>query len=61
MLLNVNYAIHTVGGGFANLLFGREGLFLTTLTGPGTVWLEGAPIDRLVEELSTPRRLGQAQ
>ena len=26
--------------GFANVLFGGEGLFLTTLTGPGRVWLQ---------------------
>ena len=26
--------------GFKNILFGGEGLFLTTLTGPGKVWLQ---------------------
>ena len=26
--------------GFKNILFGGEGLFLTTLTGPGRVWLQ---------------------
>ena len=26
--------------GFKNVLFGGEGLFLTTLTGPGRVWLQ---------------------
>ena len=26
--------------GFSNILFGGEGLFLTTLTGPGKVWLQ---------------------
>ncbi len=35
----VNYNIETVKG-FKNILFGGEGLFLTTLTGPGKVWLQ---------------------
>lgn len=26
--------------GFKNVLFGGEGLFLTTLTGPGKIWLQ---------------------
>jgi uncharacterized protein (AIM24 family) len=26
--------------GFKNVLFGGEGLFQTTLTGPGRVWLQ---------------------
>ena len=36
---SVHYDIQTVGGGLANMLFGGQGLFLTTLTGPGTVTL----------------------
>jgi len=36
---NVNYSVEMVKG-FANVLFGGEGLFLTTLTGPGRVWLQ---------------------
>lgn len=52
---SVHYDIQTVGGGLANMLFGGQGLFLTTLTGPGTVWLEGAPIDAMVKEIA--RRL----
>jgi uncharacterized protein (TIGR00266 family) len=35
----VNYSAELVKG-FANALFGGEGLFLTTLTGPGRVWLQ---------------------
>lgn len=27
--------------GFKNVMFGGEGLFVTTLTGPGTIWLQG--------------------
>lgn len=36
---SVGYQVETVKG-FKNILFGGEGLFLTTLTGPGKVWLQ---------------------
>jgi len=38
--------------GFKNVLFGGEGLFVTTLTGPGTVWLQGQPPERMVSEIA---------
>ena len=37
--------------GFRNLLFGGEGLFLATLTGPGHVALQSMPILNLAEEI----------
>ena len=37
--------------GFRNVLFGGEGLFLATLTGPGRVWLQSMPIINLAEEI----------
>ena len=43
---SVNYEIGFVGG-FKNTLFGGEGLFLATLTGPGRVWLQSLPFSRL--------------
>jgi uncharacterized protein (TIGR00266 family) len=42
----VNYDIQFVGG-FKNKLFGGEGLFFATLTGPGDVWLQSLPFSRL--------------
>lgn len=36
---SVTYDVTTVKG-FANVLFGGEGLFLSTVTGPGKVWLQ---------------------
>lgn len=33
--------------GFKNILFGGEGLFLTTLTGPGKIWLQTISIAEL--------------
>jgi hypothetical protein len=38
--------------GFKNVLFGGEGLFVTTLTGPGTVWLQGQPPQRMISEIA---------
>ena len=34
-------------GGIKNTLFGGEGLFLATLTGPGEVWCQSLPFSRL--------------
>lgn len=33
--------------GLKNIVFGGEGLFLTTIKGPGTVWLQSMPISKL--------------
>ena len=43
---SVNYDIRMTGG-IKNSIFGGEGLFLATLTGPGTVWLQTLPFTRL--------------
>ena len=37
--------------GVRNILFGGEGLYLATLTGPGRVWLQSMPIMNLAEEI----------
>lgn len=42
----VKLSIETVKG-VKNIMFGGEGLFLTTLEGPGTVWLQTMPISKL--------------
>jgi uncharacterized protein (TIGR00266 family) len=42
----VDYDIQFVGG-IKNTLFGGEGLFFATLTGPGLVWIQSLPISRL--------------
>ena len=38
--------------GFRNVIFGGEGLFLATLTGPGKVWLQSMPVMNLAEEIA---------
>lgn len=43
---SVDYDIQFVGG-FKNTLFGGEGLFFATLTGPGQIWLQSLPFSRL--------------
>lgn len=47
--------------GFRNVLFGGEGLFLATLTGPGRAWLQSMPIMNLAEEIGhyLPRSGGE--
>lgn len=48
---SVSFDIQMVQG-FKNLIFGGEGLFLATLTGPGRIWLQSMPIMNLAEELA---------
>lgn len=42
----VNYDIEFIGG-IRNTLFGKEGFFYATLTGPGTVYIQSLPFSRL--------------
>jgi len=46
----IDYDIQFVGG-FKNALFGGEGLFLASLTGPGTVYLQSLPLSRLADRI----------
>lgn len=47
----VNYDITRVKG-VRNILFGGEGLFLATLTGPGRVWLQSMPLSNLAQKIA---------
>lgn len=38
--------------GFRNMVFGGEGIFMATLTGPGRVWLQSMPIMHLADEVA---------
>lgn len=42
----VNYDIEFIGG-IKNTIFGGEGIFFATLTGPGTVYIQSLPFSRL--------------
>ena len=48
---SVNYDISAVKG-LKNVLFAGEGLFLATLTGPGTIWLQSLPLSNLAMKLA---------
>ncbi len=47
---SVDYDIQLIGG-LKNALFGGEGLFLTTLRGPGRVYLQTLPFSRLADRI----------
>ena len=50
MTLGVDLDIETVPG-LKNIMFGGEGLFLTTVKGPGTVYLQSMPMSKLASLL----------
>jgi uncharacterized protein (TIGR00266 family) len=47
---SVNYDIQFVGR-IKTALFGGEGLFFATLTGPGSVWLQSLPFSRMADRI----------
>lgn len=47
---DVNYDIQMVKG-IKNIVFGGEGVFFATLTGPGKVWIQSIPISRLASRI----------
>lgn len=55
---SVDYDIQFIGG-IRNALFGGEGLFLTTVTGPGTVFLQSLPFSRLADRVLQAARFEQ--
>lgn len=46
----VDFDIQRVKGA-KNILFGGEGLFFATLTGPGKVWIQTMPVSKLAEAI----------
>jgi uncharacterized protein (TIGR00266 family) len=47
----VDYDVQMIKG-FQNVIAGGEGLFMTTLKGPGAVFLSGMPMQRFVSEIA---------
>jgi uncharacterized protein (TIGR00266 family) len=47
---DVNYDIQFIGG-IKNTLFGGEGVFFATLSGPGKVWIQSLPISRMAARI----------
>ena len=46
----VNYDIQRAGG-LKSMVFGGEGMFLATLQGTGTVWLQSLPFSRIADRI----------
>jgi uncharacterized protein (TIGR00266 family) len=46
----LNFQITTIPG-IKNMIFGGDGIFLASLTGPGRVWLQTLPIAKLAHKL----------
>ncbi|MDX5428945.1 MAG: TIGR00266 family protein [Bacteroidota bacterium] len=57
---DVHYDIEFVGG-VRNAIFGGEGIFFATLTGPGKVWIQSLPFSRLADRIiaSAPKMGGK--
>jgi uncharacterized protein (TIGR00266 family) len=47
----IDFNIETAGG-LRSMVFGGEGIFLATLRGTGTVWLQSMPIRKLIQAIS---------
>jgi len=58
----VDYDIQMVSG-LKSMVFGGEGMFLTTLSGTGTVWLQSLPFSRLADRIlaNAPSQGGSQQ
>ncbi len=57
---SVDYDVQMIGG-FKNALFGGEGLFVATITGPGTVYLQSLPFSRLADRIVAAARFGREE
>ena len=59
---SINYDIQ-MAGGLKSMFFGGEGIFLATLSGFGTVWLQSLPFSRLADRIiqSAPSMGGKNQ
>ncbi len=62
MTKNVSYDIKFVGG-IKNTVFGGEGLFFATLTGPGDVWIQSLPFSKLADRVisAAPQLAGRTK
>jgi uncharacterized protein (TIGR00266 family) len=54
---DIDYGI-AANGGLKSMLFSGEGLFLATLSGSGTVWIQSMPFSRLAERVLSHAKTG---
>jgi uncharacterized protein (TIGR00266 family) len=57
---SVSFLITTVPG-IKNMIFGGDGIFLASLTGPGRIWLQTLPIAKLAHKLQEYMPQGEAR
>jgi uncharacterized protein (TIGR00266 family) len=57
---NIDFDIQYVGG-VKTALFGGEGMFFTTLRGPGKIWLQSLPLARLANRIVGASKAGGSQ
>ncbi|MEF3696394.1 TIGR00266 family protein [Desulfolutivibrio sp.] len=57
---SVDYDIGFVGG-FTNALFGGEGMFLASMTGPGRIYLQSLPFSRLADRIHSANYAGREE
>ncbi|MBC2578790.1 TIGR00266 family protein [Clostridium sp. DJ247] len=50
MTKDIHYDIEFVGG-IKNTFFGGEGVFFATVSGPGSIWIQSLPFNRLAERV----------
>jgi len=60
MAASVDYDVQFVGN-VKSAIFGGEGLFLATLKGPGSVWLQSLPFSRLADRMAAAGRAGKSK
>lgn len=46
----INFSVQRAGG-LKSMIFGGEGIFLSTLSGTGRVWLQSMPVKKLIQAL----------
>lgn len=59
MTNTINYNVEMVGN-IKSALFGGEGLFLATLKGPGTIWMQSLPFSRLARKIYSTGAKGKS-
>ncbi|WP_313918604.1 TIGR00266 family protein [Tahibacter sp.] len=57
---SVGFDVKPVGG-IKSMLFGGEGLFLATLTGPGKIWLQSLPFSRMAGRMLAGAKGGKEE
>jgi len=57
---SVEYDIQRAGG-LKSMIFGGEGLFLATLRGTGTVWLQSLPFSRMADRIFAAAPQGEGK